>query len=305
MNRFGGALAALTATLALAAFPEPGYGQTAVRRLYVAASNDQGAQVLDLNASEFELREGGQRRDISRCALVQRPMRIALLVDTSGSGASIVQQMRAALRAFFDAVDPQHEIVLITTGGMLRVRVPPTTDREKLKTESDRLFTDGSNVLLSAVVESYNRFLRSGEFYPILAIVTLGDLGSGSYPDNPELDRLGRAIRSNGGTVLGAVLRLLPGDRIGGSLDSAATPQDRFGDVDICHTLATATDGACLETMSAAALQDTTRQLAARINESYRHSSPVYELEYTGAGKGAPQIQVTRSGLHAVILSSR
>ena len=297
--------AALTATIAMAALQVPGHSQTASRRLYVSATNDSGAQVVDLNASEFELREGGQKRDISRVALAQRPMRVALLVDTSNSAVSVVQQIRGALRAFFDAIDPQHEIVLITTGGMLRVRVPPTTDREKLKAESDRLFTDGANVLLTAVVESYNRFLRSGEFYPILAVITLGDLGSGTYPDNRQLDRLGKDIRANTGTVLGAILRL---HRVAGAggFDSGSSSEDHSLDVDICHTLAKATDGSCMEIMTAAALEDATKQLAGRINENYRSSPPAYEVEYGGVGKGGtPQVQVTRPGVHVEILSSR
>ena len=44
----------------------------------------------------------------------------------------MLTHFRAALQAFLDAVPAQHEIALISTGGQLRIRVPPTTDRERL-----------------------------------------------------------------------------------------------------------------------------------------------------------------------------
>ncbi len=300
--------AALVTTAVLAVLQAPGHSQTASRRLYVSATNESGAPVLDLGTPDFEIREEGQKRDISLVALTRRPMRIGLLVDMSEAAAPVVPQIRGALRTFFDTVDQQHEIVLITTGGMLRVRVPPTTDRARLKAESDRLFTSGGNMLLGALVESYDRFLRSGDYQPILAVITLGDPGSGTSPENQQLDRLAKAIRSNGGAVHGTVLRSWAGfeRRRGGGTDSSSSLDDRSLDVDICATLARATEGFCVEIGAAAALADSTVLLAQRINQDYRSSPPAYEIEYAGVGTGAtPQILVTRPGVRIEILSSR
>ena len=60
------------------------------------------------------------------------PARIVLLVDSSSAMSPMLTHFRAALQAFLDAVPAQHEIALISTGGQLRIRVPPTTDRERL-----------------------------------------------------------------------------------------------------------------------------------------------------------------------------
>jgi hypothetical protein len=287
--------AALMTMVLLLAIQTPAHSQTASRRLYVNATNESGAPVLDLDAAEFEVREGGEKRDISRVALIHRPMRIALVVDTSRSAAVLVPQIRDAVRAFIDEVEPQHEIVLITTGGTLRVRVPPTTDRERLTAASELLSADGANVLLSALDETYNRFLRSGDYYPILVVMTLADPGSRTWFGNGRLDQLARAIRSQGGTVHGALWNTGPW-----------SPGSIFPDVDICATLAKATDGFCVEVLKSAQLTDTVARLARRINQDYRSSPSRYGIEYAGVGKNAKtQVQVTRPRVRAEILSSR
>jgi len=97
--------AAVVTTVALAGLPAPGHCQTVSRHVYVSATDASGAPVLGLAMADFEIRERGEKRDISRVALTHRSMRIALLVAASESAASVVRQIRGALRAFFDAVD--------------------------------------------------------------------------------------------------------------------------------------------------------------------------------------------------------
>ena len=60
-------------------------------------------------------------------------MRIALMLDTSDAAAPALTHMRAGVAEFLDALPPEDEVILITTGRQMRVRVPPTTDRKKLK----------------------------------------------------------------------------------------------------------------------------------------------------------------------------
>jgi hypothetical protein len=287
--------ALMTTAVVLAVQPAPGYGQTVAHRLYVSATNESGAPVRDLRTEEFELRESGERRDISRITVTHRPIRIALVVDTSWRAGPVLGPIRSALHAFFDAVDPQHEIVLITTGGMLRVRVPPTTDRKKLKAVGDGLFADGGNVLLSALLESYDRFLRFGDYEPIFVVMTLNGHGSRTHLDNKPLDQLGKAIRANSGVVHAAVLHLRESGGGGESSSSSAT------DVDVCAVLANATDGLYTEASTVAALANSTKVLAQRINQDYVSSPPKYEIEYQGVSGGVPQVVVARPGVRIAI----
>src|SRR4051812_21956938 len=61
------------------------------------------------------------------------PMRVVVLVDSSSTMAPMLIEFRRALAAFADAVPPDVELALISTGGQLRIRVPPTADRDRFQ----------------------------------------------------------------------------------------------------------------------------------------------------------------------------
>ena len=114
------------------------------------------------------------------------PMRIALLVDTSAATASALVQIRAAVATFVDALPPEHEVVLVTTGRHAQVRVPPTTDRSKLKGNISGLLSDsGPTALMDALTEVDSRFMRkAADRWPVFVVIT-GD-GSENSKDVDE-----------------------------------------------------------------------------------------------------------------------
>ena len=113
-------------------------------------------------------------------------MRVALLIDTSAATAASMVQIRTAVGAFLDSLPPEHEVLLVTTGRRAQVRVPPTSDRAKLKSNAAGLTSDsGPTALMDALVEVDERFMRkaSGR-WPVFVIVT-GD-GSENSKDTEE-----------------------------------------------------------------------------------------------------------------------
>jgi hypothetical protein len=295
--------AVLLLTAVLAGFQSAGYGQTVPRRLLVNATYQRGGAVQDLRAAEFVVRESDRTCAVSRVAAMRRPVRVVLLVDASVSAQRAASQIHEALLAFFDALDPPHEAALITTGETLLVRTGPTTDREKLRAASALLFT-GANVLLGALPEGYDRFLRSGEHYPILLVLTVSGPGSRTWPGNQTLARLGRTIQANGGTVYGTVL-LLP-EVFASGLTTEGGAVRESDSADICATLATAAGGFCWDVPTPAGLPAALDALAIHVNESYRRSPLSYEIEYDGVGNAArPSVRVTRPGVRIEVLSPR
>ena len=101
------------------------------------------------------------------------PLRIVMLVDSSGTVAQMLPQFRAGMTAFLDALPGSPEIALITTGGQIRIRVPPTTDREKLHKAINSFAADGGgNSFLDTLLEADRRFLlNSGERRPVFVIM--------------------------------------------------------------------------------------------------------------------------------------
>ena len=96
------------------------------------------------------------------------------MLDTSVGTAPALNHMRAAVAGFLDALPPDDEVVLITTGRQVRVRLGPTTDRQKLKDMAASLFNDGGGtVLMDGLLEIDERFFRKAERrWPVFVIFT-------------------------------------------------------------------------------------------------------------------------------------
>ena len=100
---------------------------------------------------------------MSKAGPATDPMRIALILDTGDAAAPAINHLRAGLLALLDALPPEDEVLLVTTGRQMRVRVPPTTDRKKLKDTAAGLFSDGAGtVLMDGLLELDDRFFKKG-----------------------------------------------------------------------------------------------------------------------------------------------
>jgi hypothetical protein len=137
-----------------------------------------------------------------------RAMRVAIFVDTSAATASAIVQIRAAASAFIDTLPPESEIVLVTTGRRTQVRVPPTTDKAKLKgSASGMLSENGPTALMDALVDVDERFMRkAGDHWPVFVILT-GDGGENSKVDEQEFNRWISEIARRGASVNALVLK--------------------------------------------------------------------------------------------------
>jgi hypothetical protein len=155
------------------------------RSVFVKVSEVTGKPATGLTAADFEITEGGQKRNVLKAGPATSPMRIAVLADTSDGAANALNHMRAAFASFADAVAPQHELMLVSTGRQMRVRVQPTTDHKKFKDAAGGLFGDGgATPLMDALLEVDDRFMRKAEDrWPVFVIVT-GDGTEGSSPAN-------------------------------------------------------------------------------------------------------------------------
>jgi Mg-chelatase subunit ChlD len=149
----------------------------------------------------------------SSAALAQRrgpgPLRIVMLVDSSGTVAQMLPQFRAGMTAFLDALPGTPEIALITTGGQIRIRVPPTTDRDRLHKAINAFAADGGgNSFLDTMLEADKRFLvNAGERRPVFVIMmTDGTETRGDARVDQYNDWVGTFLR-RGGRAHGIVVR--------------------------------------------------------------------------------------------------
>jgi Mg-chelatase subunit ChlD len=146
-----------------------------IERLYVAARDRNGSPVLDLGASDFNVKEGDTNCRVVRASLGTEPTRIVLLVDNSDATVSLVRPMRVALQAFVDAVPAKDEIGLVTFEGRFDVRVPPTTDRAPLQRALTSLSAEaGSRTgLIDSLLHVREQLIHNVESrWPVFVVVT-------------------------------------------------------------------------------------------------------------------------------------
>jgi hypothetical protein len=137
------------------------------------------------------------------------PMRVALLVDTSAGTSSAIVQIRTGIAAFVEALPPEHEVILVTTGRHTQVRVPPTTDRSKLKASAGGVLSDsGPTALMDALTEVDDRFMKKAKDRAPVFVILTGD-GSENSKDVDEqgFNRWMEEIVKRGVAVSAVVLK--------------------------------------------------------------------------------------------------
>src|SRR5262249_340692 len=125
--------------------------------------------------------------------------------------------LRAALIAFLDNLPgtPETldtEVVFVSTGGQLRIRVPVTTDRQRLRKAAASFAPDGGgNAFLDTMLEADKRFLRPTDRRPVFVVVMTDNSRFRGEPRVDEYNAFAEDFMRRGGRAHGIVI---------GSIDS-------------------------------------------------------------------------------------
>ena len=103
--------------------------RTVTRSIYVSAVDEAGAPVVNLTNADFRITEDGAQREVTRATLLNGPMRIVLLVDSSTPVGPMLNNFRTALNGFIDELPEEEEVAFVSWGGQIRVCRPPGPDR--------------------------------------------------------------------------------------------------------------------------------------------------------------------------------
>jgi VWA domain-containing protein len=271
----------------------PVVAQSNVRRVFAAVETSAGRSVLDISAAEFHLTENGVERPVVRAALATTPMRIVLMVDASGPAARFIPDFRSALNVFVDALPPEHEVVLVSISDQLRVRMPPTTDRARLRTAIANFSADGGGtVLVDGVLEADRRFLRAADRWPVFVVLTTATtLTHGSVPVE-EFNAFLHNFSVRAGSAHTIVVR---GAQAGGL------------NAEVARVMAETSHGLFDQLAITNSLPDRMKVIAARITADHRAMAQRYELDYNSGSRSddvSLEISVDRRDA-IVIVSSR
>jgi len=249
-----------------------------MRRVFVRVTDLSGAPISNLTAADFEVNEGGRLRSVLNASLAATPMRIAIFVDTSDGTANAINPIRAGLNGFLAALPADAEVMFITTGRQVRVRLQPTTDRRKALEFAAGLFPDGgATPLRDALLEVDSRYFRKLENrWPVFVILT-GDSSESSAPANE--------------TPFNKWLTDLPERGIAAHAFALKYRGGGFPDLVAQHVAQTA--GGHFDFMNTAnGLPEKLKALGERIADDAKEMSHWYELEFETNSDGSPTVEV-------------
>ncbi|HEX3644360.1 MAG TPA: VWA domain-containing protein [Vicinamibacterales bacterium] len=293
-------LAAIAAFVALALTPAApaaqsrSAGKMHIRHVFVSVTDGKGAAVEGLAAADFTVSEDGQPRVVSRAGPAKDPMRIALMLDTSDAAAPALTHMRAGALAFLDALPPEDEVILITTGRQVRVRVPPSTDRKRLKDSAAGLFSDGAGtVLMDGLLEIDDRFFKKADDrWPVFVIFTSDGTEASQGAREKEFTKWSPMLPARGITVHAFVMK---------------TPKSSGMPEIVAENLTRNTGGRYDVMNTTTALPEKMKALGDQLALDHRNMSAWYELDVqTDQTELKPvAVAVNREGVRLQISNSR
>lgn len=150
--------------------------------LFAAALDGSGRPVRGLQASDFEVLEGGKPQKVVRFEQVDDlPLTLGIAIDTSFSMASsLAEAQRAAAGFVHNLLTPKDRGFTLQFGGRPELLVPPIDDAEAVALSLEGLRAFGRTVLHDAIITSLYYF-RAERGQRALVLLTDGeDTASGT-----------------------------------------------------------------------------------------------------------------------------
>lgn len=113
----------------------------------VSVMNRDGQYVIDLLQRNFRVYEDGEEQTIIHFSNVDQPLSVVLLIDTSGSTAPFVDQIKAAAKAFVEQLRPADTVRPIYFHGEIKpLAAEGINDRKLFEAAIDRIEPGPSNM---------------------------------------------------------------------------------------------------------------------------------------------------------------
>jgi Ca-activated chloride channel family protein len=154
--------------------------ESALVTVPVIANNAKGRFLTGLTPGDFKLLEDGVPVPISLFLTSEDPVKIALLIDTSQSTATVLRSIQKAAEQFLLQLRPQDLALVIGFDSEIRVLCPLTSDPSRLKEGIKKARSSGSRTRMrDTVLEIAQKRFRSLTGRKAIILLTDGqDKGS-------------------------------------------------------------------------------------------------------------------------------
>jgi Ca-activated chloride channel homolog len=162
--------------------------------VYASVTDARGEPQAGLKVDDFELRENGERQQISNFSAGEFPLSVAIALDRSFSmSGARLGLAKAAARAFLGELRPQDESMVVAVGSEIEILAPLSNNRSAQYDALAGLEPFGTTGLHDAIIQSI------GNIQPARgrrALVLLSD-GDDRYSKATAAEALERARRSD------------------------------------------------------------------------------------------------------------
>ena len=99
----------------------------------VSVVDHDGRYISDLQKEDFQIAEDGVDQEIACFAAIEKPFTVVLVIDTSASTWSKLDQIKDAAQVFVAQLRPDDQVMIISFGMGVKIQCEPTSDRQKIR----------------------------------------------------------------------------------------------------------------------------------------------------------------------------
>ena len=164
--------------------------QTTLVSVPVIVSDRQGRYISGLKAGDFKLYQDRAEQAISSFDATEEPLNVALIIDTSHSTQTVLEDIKSAGIKFLKELRPSDRAMIVSVDSGVHVLSQLTSERKALENAIKRAKTgeQGGTVLRDAIAEVTERSFRRIDGRKAIVVLTDGkDVGS-RIPEQVLLD---------------------------------------------------------------------------------------------------------------------
>ena len=174
--------------------------------LYASVVDLDDQPVLDLTEDDFVVSVvGGTEIPVLSSVLDSKPPKIALLLDNSNvmSEAGADPMLRTGVTEFLGILSPQHEVGLFTMARNVQTRADFTLDRQILRSEADRVFSDrGAGLrMMDALFDIWDERYTAEDTWPVFVLVLTDGSELSDYISDDQYNRFVNDLIQRGANV--------------------------------------------------------------------------------------------------------
>ncbi|HEY0461592.1 MAG TPA: VWA domain-containing protein [Pyrinomonadaceae bacterium] len=150
--------------------------------------------VTDLTAADFKLLIGDKEQEIAAFEIARAPLDIVLVVDTSPSTTTSINDLKGFVTKIVEALKPEDKIQIITFNSRVKILFEPTNDKQIIGKAVKKIETGDGTSIYEAVDTIFRKYLSAADAQK--TVILLSD-GVDTTSQNADFAKSLRAAENN------------------------------------------------------------------------------------------------------------